>query len=640
MPSRRTAVGVNRVMLSIAFVLIVFGGTAQALGLGASVIDTYNVASPSVSCQSTGSCVITAQVTNNNYTLGAQSFVYLTAKDSQGQEVLIQQQSVSTIPAGGTGQVTFDVQVVPGSYTGSIWVSTNGIPTSTVQTFQISIASTVQVVVYSDQPDGVTVQGVQPTPSSSSSCGTGCTSYSFSPGASATVTYVDQGTTLIFQCSSATSYPGETCSDSSATTQTISFTASNEPGDAIFPMTAPSPSTQFIALNVVAVPGPQSQISGSVSPSGTVKVYQPGGSNPSSVTFTASPSGFITGWSVINGQGVSTSIAGSTGSVTVTYQQISALEPSGDPQVPMTLQVTFSAVVLTVIQPSSPLLTISPAPGQHDEAPGSTVTVSVTGLSNFCSAQWMVDSTTTNASSPSIQVTMDTAHSVSIVAQACGSVVISAATGITTTPAAGTYSPTPGKPYVISESTQTGYCFTGWSVNGRSEGDGSSVTVDPSATSQYIVSANGVPVSGINPGGTACYSQALLTIGSSASEYPGSVTTTPQVGTYPENYSSSVTVSANVAPGYCWGGWYFDGSFVTGSTSYTATMPSGPGQQLPVLTATVTPKPSGGGGCTAPGGSPPVPSFSVSGISWVGIGSIGAGVILGGLSFVPLTRRR
>ncbi len=69
-------------------------------------------------------------------------------------------------------------------------------------------------------------------------------------------------------------------------------------------------------------------------------------------------------------------------------------------------------------------------------------------------------------------------------------IVLTSTPGITTTPSPGTYH-TVGS-WTVSEFTLTGYCFTGWTVNGVFQSQASSLTITTVSGQNYYVGAQGV----------------------------------------------------------------------------------------------------------------------------------------------------
>lgn len=646
-------------VLAAVFVgfLIAAGGAALAApGLGLSAVNTVLVSSPSGSCSSSGSCVLSASFTNNNYTLasGQTLTAVMTVRNAQGQEMPLTssgsvalEQSV-TAPAGSSQVLHFAFSVPSGSYTAYWWVLTGqNIPVSETANFAFS-TGTSSVSVYWNTQAGIGRPTINPSPLATTAQFTSPSGTQigeedvFNLGTQATFAYTNSGTQSVFQCSSSlASYPGETCAlGQGNSTETLSITVQECPsGCTITPEVTSSPSQNGIQLTVGVTGGFSQAPQGtySVLPKGQMEIYPPGG-QPSSITLNAQPGAAVQDWYLQNSNGGKTQVAGAVGTVTLSYAQIQSGEPSGDPEIPIQLYAQFSSSVgiFTILPPSVGTATLTPAPGTVVVTSASSQTVTISGLqSGYCVDGWLVGSQILPDQNYSITVQVSPT-SLTVVQPILGScynnvTISSPSQGLTLTPSPGAYYVPVGTSYKVTETTQTGYCFVGWSVNGATEGNGSTLSLTIASGKDYIIGAAAVPTPQVNPsGGSSCTEQAAFYIGAS----PG-VTTSPAPGTYPENYGSTVQVTATVSSGYCWDGWYFDGQYVSPSLSYTATMPPGPGHQLPVLTATATPAPPNGQ-CSAPGPAPGGLGSS-SAASGLGLMAIG-GIIAGGALYMERKR--
>lgn len=119
------------------------------------------------------------------------------------------------------------------------------------------------------------------------------------------------------------------------------------------------------------------------------------------------------------------------------------------------------------------------------------------------------------------------------------------------TPGSGSYGY--GTTVVFRETTNPGYSFNGWYLNGIYEGNLSSIPITIYQSYQLIA--------------VYSLSQTWLTI------YPSSQgTTNPSAGLWHYNFGSVITITESPNSGNTFSGWYLDGTFMGTTTNLTLTM--------------------------------------------------------------------
>lgn len=588
-------------LIIVVGLLVFVYGAGPALGL--ATVDSVGITNASSVCSpAVQMCSVGATFTNNNYTLGGSVFVQLNVANQNGQQVSSQFAPL-TATAGTSIFVGFNIQpIVDGAYVATFYAITgSGVPISKQLAYDFTTGA-VQIPVYVDATNGISVTSSSPTPvSTSPGNNPSITLYSYPENTPVTITYHNSGSTLVFQCG-ASSYPGEICT-SSGTTQTIKFTASSTNAQnsiGIAPETVPAGSTLFIPI----FPMSSNTAIGNISPAVIQDIY-PSGSGASSLTYTTNaPTSAVKEWDIVNVQNVSTRIAGSISTATITYAQVAAQQATGNPYVQATIEVVMSPNVLQILPVVGPsgtsvTATLSPTIGQYAETAGASVTVTISNIqTGYCLSFWQVDQVDGTTTNPTISVTVNGLTTVQPFVGKCAAIAgiyLSASTGITTSPTSpGTYTPVKGSQFSVTETTQPGYCFVGWQEDGAlvqgSRGTASTFTLTADGNT-HLLGAVGLVANAIDgPSGGICTNEttATFTIGTD-SLYPGSVSTNPVAGTYSEAFGSQVSVTASVNSGYCWAGWYLKGAYYSGSLTTTVTMPTTASAAQPVLTATTTP---------------------------------------------------
>jgi hypothetical protein len=219
------------------------------------------------------------------------------------------------------------------------------------------------------------------------------------------------------------------------------------------------------------------------------------------------------------------------------------------------LYAVFSVINYTLTIQTTTGGNTSPIPGSYVYASGSFVPVTATPNVNYVLDYWELDGVNVGFANP-YSVTMNQNHTLkaffkfSLVNYV---LTITATTGGTTNPAAGTYTYANGTSVNVAATPNTGYQFDHWVLDGSPAGSVSPISV--LMTSNHTIQAAFVQVN---------YQLKIETAAGG--------TTTPAPGTYTYASGSTVQVTANPSANYTLDHWELEGLNVGSANPYTVTM--------------------------------------------------------------------
>ncbi|MFB3890190.1 MAG: beta strand repeat-containing protein [Candidatus Bathyarchaeia archaeon] len=221
-------------------------------------------------------------------------------------------------------------------------------------------------------------------------------------------------------------------------------------------------------------------------------------------------------------------------------------------------------VYATFIQgPSQYTLTVSsdpggytaPEAGEHQEPLGSTVPVWAYANPGYTFSHWLLDGALWGSFNP-INVAMDGNHAVHAVfaqTQTMRTLNVSSTQGGSTNPATGVYSVANGSSINVTATSNAGYSFSNWLLDGANAGNANPITIlmDEDHALQAV------------------FAQVFYNL-TVSSTFGGS--TNPANGTYPEPAGSIVTVTATPIGGYNFSYWMLDGVNAGSANPFNVTM--------------------------------------------------------------------
>ena len=372
---------------------------------GLSVLDTVKIATPKVSCSASGSCSTVLTITNNNAT--SNFAVYMKVQNSRFQTVLQNTIQVQSAVSGFTTPSLSLGTLPPGAYIFSAFAVSNfGVAISQTASTTFNVAGNYGLTIdpYGPASGAITVSpSCTINPSTQSIC-------QYPVGTSVTITYTPAANYKFAQW---LLFSGD-ITKSTQNPLTITMDSDREVALEVIAPTV----LYFDIIPTISATGGCNEIGsslqscekGTITPSGSTRVYESSTFGPTTATFTATPKTNLTfsNWQV-NDKNFTANPAN------LTYADLKPLQTASG-QTQFHLYAYFRAKIFWQLGIGAYSgITTAPAAknaGTYTYPAGAQATVSIASVANnVCFTGWLVDGKD-SGSGNSVMVMMDGYHSV------------------------------------------------------------------------------------------------------------------------------------------------------------------------------------------------------------------------------------